>query len=226
MIAAIVPAHNEEDHIGACLASLIEAARCPALRGEAVALVVALDDCSDATGQIAQAMGAHTVAVKARNVGVARAAGSRHALARGARWLAFTDADSVVDAGWLSAQLAQRSEAVCGTIAVNDWGRYGERMRRHFEATYRDADGHRHVHGANLGVSASAYRRVGGFRPLASREDVALVHALQRCGASIAWSAAPRVSTSARAAFRAPGGFGATLERIEREQSHAVSTLE
>jgi hypothetical protein len=60
-------------------------------------------------------------------------------------------------------------------------------------------------------VSAEAYHRVGGFEPLASREDVALVMALQAVGARIAWSAAPRVVTSARKAFRAPGGFGATL---------------
>ncbi|HUD32119.1 MAG TPA: glycosyltransferase family 2 protein, partial [Variovorax sp.] len=67
------------------------------------------------------------------------------------------------------------------------------------------------IHGANLGVSAEAYERVGGFRPLACSEDVALVEALQASGARIAWSAAPRVTTSARADARARGGFGDTL---------------
>ncbi|RYY84013.1 MAG: glycosyltransferase family 2 protein, partial [Comamonadaceae bacterium] len=71
--------------------------------------------------------------------------------------------------------------------------------------------GHRHVHGANLGVSATAYRRAGGFPALACSEDVALVEALKAMGANIAWSAAPRVSTSARANARARGGFGDTL---------------
>ena len=98
-------------------------------------------------------------------------------------------------------------------------------MRRHYDATYMDADGHRHIHGANLGVSADAYRRVGGFRPLASSEDVALVEALQNSGASIAWSAAPRVVTSARRNFRAPLGFGATLQRVELESNGVAAEV-
>jgi hypothetical protein len=60
-------------------------------------------------------------------------------------------------------------------------------------------------------VSAEAYRRAGGFEALESHEDVKLVGALERAGSSIAWSAAPRVQTSARRDFRAPMGFGATL---------------
>lgn len=223
MIAAIVPACNEERTIGACLRSLAAASRCPQLKGEATLLVVALDTCTDATEHIARRTGASVVALKGRNVGMARSAGAQVALEAGARWLAFTDADSMVAPNWFSAQLDQSADAVCGTVAVVDWGTYGARMRSHFEATYTDADGHRHIHGANLGVSAEAYRRVGGFRPLESSEDVALVQALQDSGASIAWSAAPRVLTSARRHFRAPGGFGATLQRIADQGSwHAA----
>jgi glycosyltransferase involved in cell wall biosynthesis len=217
MIAVIVPANDEEHYIRACLRSLSEASRCPALNGEPSMIIVVLDTCIDGTEAIARQMGAITVTVHAHNVGVARAVGAQLALESGARWLAFTDADSVVAPDWISAQLALHSDAVCGTVGVLDWGSYGGRMRRHYDATYRDADGHRHIHGANLGVSAEAYRRVGGFRALASSEDVALVEALERSGASIAWSAAPRVVTSARRNFRAPLGFGATLERIELE---------
>ena len=138
-------------------------------------------------------------------------AGARMALAMGARWLAFTDADTTVAPAWLHEQVSLDSDAVCGTVSVTDWGVHGEPMRRHFNATYTDADGHQHIHGANLGVSAQAYHRAGGFAPLASSEDVAFVRALQAVGARIAWSAAPRVVTSARHVFRAPGGFGATL---------------
>ena len=78
---------------------------------------------------------------------------------------------------------------------------------------YTDADGHRHIHSANLGVSADAYARAGGFEQLACSEDVALVDALQRSGARFAWSAAPRVATSARRDAKARGGFGDTLLR-------------
>lgn len=214
MIAVIVPAHNEEEHIEACLRSLDRASRFVGLNGEAVSVVVALDACCDRTGEIATRLGARTVTLDARNVGAARALGAEAALEAGARWLAFTDADSVVDERWLFAQTILCSDAVCGTIAVEDWDNYGEFMKAHFAATYTDADGHRHIHGANLGVSADAYRRVGGFMPLVSSEDVALVHALLHHGISIAWSAAPRVFTSARRLFRAPAGFGATLQRV------------
>ena len=215
MLAVIVPAHDEEEHIGDCLQAVRIAARCPRLNGERVLIVVVLDACTDQTRLIARSWGASVLSVDARNVGIARAHGARHGIDAGARWLAFTDADSVVGPEWLSAQLEQRSDAVCGTIEVRDWGDYGERLRQHHAATYIDADGHPHIHGANLGVTALAYQNVGGFQPLVSSEDVALVAALRDQGATIAWSAAPRVVTSARRRFRAPGGFGETLARVE-----------
>ena len=216
MLGVVVPAHDEEDHLGACLQSLRIAARCPRLNAEPVLIVVALDACTDASGAIARSWGARTVPIDARNVGVARARGARFALEAGARWLAFTDADTVVSPEWLSAQLEQRTDAVCGTVEVRDWGDYGGQVQRDHAANYIDADGHRHIHGANLGVAASAYCGVGGFQPLVSSEDVALVEALRSHGATIAWSAAPRVVTSARRRCRAPDGFGATLARVER----------
>jgi glycosyltransferase involved in cell wall biosynthesis len=217
MLGVVVPAHDEEAHIGACLESLQIASRDPKLLGEAVLIVVALDACGDGTQRIVQAHGATAVELESRNVGMARALGARRALDEGARWLAFTDADSVVAPDWLSAQLGQRSDAVCGTIQVLDWSGHSERLQQHHAATYVDADGHRHIHGANLGVAAAAYRGVGGFRALRSSEDVALVQALSASGASIAWSAAPRVVTSARRHYRAPGGFGETLARVGRQ---------
>ena len=223
VIAAIVPAHNEEDHLAACLQSLQRAACCADLLGEPITVVVVLDSCSDASEAIARRCGADVLTIQARNVGAARALGAQRAIELGARWLAFTDADSVVDPGWLAAQLAQRSDAVCGSVAVTDWGSYGEAMRKHYDATYTDADGHHHIHGANLGVSTDAYLAAGGFRRLESSEDVALVEVLEAQGALIAWSASPRVVTSARRIFRAPLGFGATLLRVERESQQVAA---
>ncbi|RZL42978.1 MAG: glycosyltransferase [Variovorax sp.] len=214
MIGVVVPAHDEADHIGDTLVALALAARHPDLAGEPVEVLVVLDSCGDATGDIARACGIDTLAIEARNVGRARAAGATDLLARGARWLAFTDADTRVAPDWLVRQLELDADVVCGSIGVEDWSAHGTQagfIRDHFARTYQDADGHRHIHGANLGVSAEAYLRVGGFRPLACSEDVALVAALQACGARIAWSAAPRVTTSARANARARGGFGDTL---------------
>lgn len=223
MIAVIVPAHNEEACLGACLESLRHAALHPTLAGESVVRIVVLDSCTDESQAIAQASGCHWLTVGVRNVGTARATGAQWALDSGARWLAFTDADTTVAPDWLAAQLMQQSDAVCGTVSVEDWLDYGSHMQDHYKTTYLDRDGHRHIHGANLGVSAAAYQRAGGFAPLASSEDVAFVQALSTSGAVIAWSAAPRVSTSARKNFRAPLGFGATLARID-EEAHAYAS--
>lgn len=214
MIGVVIPAHDEARHIGANVRAVMLAAAHEALQGEAVQVMVVLDSCSDDTGAIAAQHGAQTLTVSLRNVGAARAAGAELLLSAGARWLAFTDADTLVAPDWLVAQLALQADAVCGSIGVDDWtphGEHGEFLRQHFARTYTDADGHRHIHGANLGVSAAAYLRAGGFPPLRCSEDVALVRALQESGALIAWSAAPRVSTSARIDARARGGFGDTL---------------
>lgn len=214
MIGIVVPAHNEAALVGDCLAATLHAARHPGLEGEPVEIVVVLDHCTDNTADIVSAWPVDSLTVSLRNVGAARAQGADALLARGARWLAFTDADSVVAPDWLFQQIQLEADVVCGTIQVDEWSDHAEDaagLRRHFLRTYNDADGHRHIHGANLGLSADAYRQVGGFLPLATSEDVALVEALQHAGARIAWSAAPRVVTSARRAARAPGGFAAAL---------------
>ncbi len=225
MIGIVIPAHDEAEHIGPALVAAMRAAIHPALESEEVVVMVVLDSCSDATGAIAARHGARILSIEARNVGVARAAGADVLVEAGARWLAFTDADTLVSPDWLVKQLAQNADVVCGSIGVDDWsahGRYGEFLREHFARTYTDADGHRHVHGANLGVCAAAYRRVGGFAPLACSEDVALVAALQTSGARIAFSAAPRVTTSARTNARARGGFGDTLLAVVAATALAV----
>ena len=188
-----------------------------ALQLEPVEIVVVLDSCTDDSYAIASRQKVTILVGDLRNVGAARALGAEYCLERKARWLAFTDADTVVAPGWLAGQLQQGCDAVCGTVHVEDWEDHAHCTRQHFATAYLDLDGHRHVHGANLGVSAAAYLRAGGFLPLACSEDVALVDALQRCGASIAWSAVPRVITSARKDFRCAGGFGATLLRMQAE---------
>ncbi|MEO7854851.1 MAG: glycosyltransferase [Rubrivivax sp.] len=222
MIAVIVPAHDEAEHIGGCLASIRRAGENPLLRNERVQIFVALDACKDRTGYIADQHGATLVVLDQNNVGAARALAARAAVAAGARWLAFTDADSQVAPDWLAAQLSLGAEAVCGTVTVGDWSSRHTIVRERHDAAYSDRDGHRHVHGANLGVRTDAYVRVGGFDALVCNEDVALVEALQEAGVVIAWSMRPKVMTSARRDFKAPNGLGATLERIEGAVGAAV----
>lgn len=219
MIGVAIPAHDEGAHIAAAVAAVQAAARHPALQGEAVEIAVVADACSDATAANAAAQGAHTLSLAYRNVGQARQAGAELLLARGARWLAFTDADSLVAPDWLAAQLALGARAVCGCVWVRDWSAHGalaERLARAFDSQYFPVEGHRHIHGANLGMTAEAYRLAGGFAPLPSSEDVALVVSLQAAGVDVVFSAQPRVWTSARVDARAPGGFGQALRSMSQ----------
>lgn len=226
MIGVVVPAHDEEAGLGACLAALLAAAGDPALAGEPVAVAVVLDACTDGSAAVVEAWRTRfeqagtllcRVDVDARRVGAARAAGACAVLARDARWLAFTDADTRVSPTWLADQLALGADVVCGSVAVDDWSPHAaqaQALRAHFDGFYQDRDGHRHIHGANLGVSAAAYRAAGGFEAVPCHEDVLLVRALETIGARFAWSASPRVFTSARTDARARGGFGDTLLRM------------
>ena len=226
MIAVVIPAHKEAAGLGACMVSVQLAASSGALHGEEVKIFVCADACTDQTECIA-ARRAVVSRLDARNVGAARALGAQVALKGGARWLAFTEADSVVSPHWLAEPLSSGADAVCGTVIVDDWGSFNTSMRAQHAAVHTDADHHRQIHGANLGVSAEAYRRSRGFLPLINSEDVALVNALRACGAHIAWSAKPRVSTSARRDFRAADGFGATLLRVDRVAAQrACATLD
>lgn len=216
MIGVIVPAHNEAALLDDCLRSIARAAADRHLHGEPVRIFVALDDCTDASADIAARHGATGVACSVRNVGAARAGAAARALDAGARWIASTDADSRVPRHWLSAQLARRADAVCGIVCVVDWSPRDQRLRALYDRHYVARDGHRHIHGANLGVSARAYRHVGGFTPCTSSEDVSLVRRLQDAHARIAWAARPCVVTSARHSARCDGGFSACLDRLGR----------
>ena len=98
-VGVVVPAHNEETLLPACLAALRRTAS--ALHVPVHVLVVA-DMCSDRTAAVAQAGGARVISIQARRVGAARAAGMRELLRLTSGsdpsgvWLATTDADTVV----------------------------------------------------------------------------------------------------------------------------------
>jgi hypothetical protein len=120
------------------------------------------------------------IAIAARSVGVARARRAEHALGGGAAWIAFTDADSRVAADWLAVQRGLEAGAVCGTLQVDDWSALGVGVAPRYGSGYVDCDGHRHVHWANLGVSAHAYASVGGMPPQCEHEDSRVRKAVDR----------------------------------------------
>ncbi|MDU8361920.1 MULTISPECIES: glycosyltransferase [Pseudomonas] len=215
MIGVLIPVHNEELLLGQCLETLLRASRHTALAAERVVILVVLDSCTDASASIARQYGVDTVEVNVRNVGQARAAGAALLLEQGARWIACTDGDSTVAEDWLVEQLALDADAVCGTVTPGVWqdGIPVEAQIR-YQQHYQHRDGHRHVHGANMGISAAAYRLAGGFPPLACHEDVQLIRQLELNGARIAWSCRPRVTTSTRLEARAAGGFADFLRSL------------
>lgn len=214
MIGVVIPAHNEENHINRCVISIIEAASHPGLNGMPVRLVVVLDACTDATEGLAASAGAMVLNVHHKNVGKARGAGAELLLNLGVGWLAFTDADTIVPPDWLFQQIEANADAVCGIVEVDSWRGYGDRVREHYLNLYQFKDEHRHVHGANLGVSAQAYRRAGGFQPLPSHEDVCVVADLERTGARIAWTSSNPAVTSARTDYKCREGFGEYLANL------------
>jgi glycosyltransferase involved in cell wall biosynthesis len=240
-VGVIVPAHDEQDLLPACLASVRRAAQ--ALRGVPVHVVVVADACRDRTVRVARRGGASVVSIDARSAGAARAAGAREVLGRTGSldpenvWLATTDADTLVPAHWLRQQVRHASQgwdAIVGTIQVADWSGYPPGTRSLFRERYEGVEAvagvegvagvagveggagqHGHVHGANLGFRASAYLRAGGFPELPTAEDHALVAALTAGGSRVLRTRALPVTTSARRVSRAPRGFSHYLAQLE-----------
>ncbi|MFC9647106.1 MULTISPECIES: glycosyltransferase [unclassified Streptomyces] len=222
----VIPAHNEAATLPAALRSVRTAARHPALTGIRVLTVVTADDCGDDTAAVARALGAHVVGILRRNVGAARAAGVARALDilrhhRDGVWIASTDADTVVPAHWLAHQLHHARggwDCVVGTVRLAPHPSLAAAVAARHDAGYfagrpSAAGGwsHPHVHGANLGVAAASYHRVGGFPELRHSEDRALVAALERAGRRIVRTDQCPVLTSGRTTPRAPYGLGALL---------------
>ncbi|WP_353940663.1 glycosyltransferase [Streptomyces sp. HUAS MG91] len=227
-VAVVIPAHNEQSGIAACLRSVRRAARAVPLP---VVTVVVADACEDATAAIASAQGVIVVPSDAHNVGVARARGVDRALdllPGPDTWLAMTDADTLVPGDWLSHQITwarHHYDAVLGTIRLIRSAGPRTVAELHDRDYFRTRPvqtrlpwTHPHVHGANLGVSAAAYARVGGFRPYASGEDRDLAARLAATGHRIARSG-QCVYTSSRLRGRAPGGLADLLAALASAQA-------
>ena len=230
-MVVVVPVHNEEDHLPACLASIAVAAQ---QVPTPVTVIAVLDDCTDDSARLIPP-GVRTVTISARNVGAARAAGF-HAGAQHAEpstWLACTDADTIVAPRWLARQRDHHhagATAVLGTVDVN-WQHHHPNTQRRYTRRYHltsppdGGHGHGHVHGANLGVRADIYWHVGGFAPLQVHEDVDLVDRLLAADIPITWDDANPVLTSDRPNPRATGGFGDHLHSLAHHHPTAAGGL-
>lgn len=242
MIAAagvVVPARDEEDLLPACLRALDIALHRPDLSAIECHVVVVLDDCGDASADIARrsrgdSRSCGVLEVAHRNVGLARGAGIEELLVRLAHrdprdiWIATTDADTRVPPDWLCDQIRLAdagSDVVVGTIAVDDWSEWPSEVRLGFERRYAIADDgtHMHVHGANLGFRASTYHAAGGMPGVPLAEDHGLLEVLSNAGAVVARTSGVPVVTSSRRQGRAPGGFADLLSSLVVSSAGAVA---
>ncbi|WP_234994110.1 glycosyltransferase [Plantibacter flavus] len=232
-----MPAHDEEELIGACLDALL-IARSAVLRVRPelqVGIVVVLDDCRDDTARIVRARlagfgpeEAVTVVIDERSVGAARRAGVAAAVGSGAggsgavgsaaadvseRWIANTDADSRVPEDWFSVHADAFDDGVdvlLGTVrpAFTD---FSEDDVERWSLTHPPGHLPGNVHGANLGVRADRLDELGGFRELAEHEDVDLVERARASGLQVVPTLDAPVETSGRRRGRTPGGYAAFL---------------
>jgi len=223
-VVVVVPAHNERADLPTCLRAVLTAALCVSVP---VSVVVVLDASDDDSVKLAGQYGpdVHFVSIDVHNVGAARAVGFGYGRSLCAAdekcWYVTTDADSRVDPGWLIHQLELGADMVLGVVRVASWrlhsAEIADRYARAYQAGTPGEDGrHPHIHGANMGFSARAYWRVGGFRALSSSEDVDLVERFEAAGYCVHRDTELSVTTSARTNGRAPLGFAHYLSQLGR----------
>ena len=181
-ISVVVPFFNRQDHIGACIESLLGQDDI----GGPVEIILVDNRSSDASVSIAKQYPAIVLlseatagAYAARNTGIRRAA---------APLVAFTDADCVVARDWLaSIWEGMRDPAVAMTIGACDYpagasaalrllGVY-ENAKADYVAS-RCPPAYHFAYANNMAVRASAFQEVGLFREWARAADTELVHRL------------------------------------------------
>jgi glycosyltransferase involved in cell wall biosynthesis len=186
-VGVCLPIHNEEDTLPRALEALEEATRRAEGRAIGCRVAAVLDDCSDRSeGLVRQwALTAKVptlvIVCSERNVGLARQAGFLALIEAWAEvdpsrlWLATTDADSEVPSHWLTHQIDCKNRNIefwAGRVEVSDWADRPTSTPRLWNEAYRSEWAP--IHGANLGITAELFLRVGGFLPLICGEDDAL----------------------------------------------------
>jgi len=177
-LSFVIPAHDEEQLLGATLAAVDEAARCT---GEPFEVIVVDDASSDATARIAREAGARVVHLEARQIAAARNAGAAVA---GGEALLFVDADTIVGGEVVRAAVESlRSGAVGGGAAVR-FDEPSPRWARILLALFLWLNRRlRLAPGCFLYCTREAFEAVGGFDPtLFAAEEIYLSRALGRRG--------------------------------------------
>lgn len=167
-ISIIIPAKNEEQHIGLCLNSLNSAKLC---EGWCAEVIVVDNMSSDRTAGIARDLGANVVECDSKKIGEIRSFGS--SIAKG-EILAYVDADCAVKSCWLVSAICQLENksigAVGGYLDLPDRASFVERgWALPFTKNERE---NVELVGASLFIRRDVYDVVGGFnRELSAGED-------------------------------------------------------
>lgn len=174
----VIPAHNEEAHVVACVAAIHRA--CQPLSFEYEVVVVA-DACSDLTAALARSAGARVVEVEYRHIAATRNAG---AAATQGQWLFFVDADTQVTPAAVAAACASLRGGTAGGGGLFRFDRpvpfYGLVLERLFQAIciVGNLSG-----GCFLHCQRETFQRIGGFdTTLYAGEELAFAYAVKRHG--------------------------------------------
>jgi glucosyl-3-phosphoglycerate synthase len=230
----VIPARDEEERIAECLRALAQQTVPPS----AFTTSLVLDNCRDDTAGVARRTAAElgltlmilhgpgAGAGSARRLGMDTACAQLLEAAEPNGLIACTDADSRPEPDWLERQLehvAAGAGAVAGLIELDEaegaalgvdvLARRARDAATRLEAVRRAEPeaGHHHFAGASFGVTADAYRRVGGIEPLTAQEDAAFALRLAEHQVPVLRAADVRVRTSARAGGRVTRGLSIDL---------------
>ena len=210
----IIPAYNEEALIGRTIDVLRESAT--RLDGE-YEIIVANDDSTDRTAEIAREKGAHVIDVKKRQIAAVRNAGA--SIATG-EILIFVDADTHVTTKTLLAMeklLLDRPDVVAGGAVMKFdvippwWGRVGVRIFIFFYFHLAQW-----IAGGFFFVRHDAFKKVGGWdEQYFASEEIHLSNALKKVG-KIKILREPVITSARKFRMKKAGDHIALLKRAVR----------
>ena len=249
-IIVTIPAHNEEEVIVNCLKAIYNQTTVGhnPLPKDEFEVIVMCHNCNDKTYEFCQKFATNypdfnLVILQTSNTNVNNVGAVRRLLMNIAyqrlqdkrRFIAMTDADTLVDTYWIANLLGYLNcdyGLICGKIEIETTGLspkmidflklkndyFSEVLKLEKALFIDDTNPHpRHCDnsGPNLTIRGTVYIKIGGIKPIGFCEDVALYDEVLFNGFSVRHCPYSKVTTSSRKNTRTPWGFGKELEIFE-----------